>query len=202
MWSNNAQESDGLPKGPYEMHFSRRSKLFEIMEIKGVKVFAHWAVLLIGTVVLLGGVQEPLLAFAVLASYYGLILIHECGHMIAARRNGCTVWSVELHPVWGITRFSQPYSRFDPCVIAWAGVVAQGIVGIPLVAWVEVFGYTHFEAVNAVLAILGFFNLSIAVLNLLPVPPLDGAIAWGLLPALLKPSTRPARGESGWRSWR
>lgn len=184
------------------MLFSRRSKLLQIMEIKGVKVFAHWSVVLIGTIVLLGGVQEPLLAFAVLAAYYGLILIHECGHMIAARRKGCAVWSIELYPVWGITRFSEPYSRFDACVIAWAGVAAQGIVSVPLVAWVEVFGYTHFEPVNAVLAILGFFSLGIAALNLLPVPPLDGAIAWALLPALFKPSTRPARREPNWRSWR
>jgi len=184
------------------MHFSRRSKLFEIMEIKGVKVFAHWSVLVIGTVVLLGGIQEPLLAFAVLTAYYGLILIHECGHMIAARRNGCAVWSIELYPVWGITRFSEPYSRFGSCAIAWAGVVAQGLVGLPLVAWVEVFGYTHFEPVNAVFAILGFFNLAIAALNLLPVPPLDGAVAWSLLPTLFKRSTRPARREPGWRSWR
>ena len=184
------------------MHFSRRSTLLEIMEIKGVKVFAHWSVLLIGTVVLLGGVQEPLLAFAVLAAYYGLILIHECGHMIAARWRGCAVWSIELYPVWGTTLFSEPNSRFDACVIAWAGVVAQGIVAVPLVAWVEVLGYTHFEPVNAVLAILGFFSLGIAVLNLLPVPPLDGAIAWSLLPALFKPSTRMARREPNWRSWR
>jgi len=172
------------------------------MEIKGVKVFAHWSVLLIGTVVLLGGIRQPLLAFAVLASYYGLILIHECGHMIAAQRKGCAVWSIELYPIWGITRFIEPYSRFDACVIAWAGVVAQAIVAIPLVTWVAIMGYTPFEAVNAVLAILGFFSLGVAVLNLLPVPPFDGATAWGLLPALFKQSARRARREPGWRSWR
>jgi membrane-associated protease RseP (regulator of RpoE activity) len=173
------------------------------MEVRGVKVFAHWSVLLIGAVILIGALEEPLLAITVLAAYYGVILIHECGHMIAAQRKGCRVWSIELYPLWGITRFSEPYSHFDQCVIAWGGVVAQAIVALPLLIWAETFGYTRFQAVNAILAILGFFSLSVAGFNLLPMRPLDGAIAWGLLPAFLKRlRAKPARRKRGWPSWR
>jgi Zn-dependent protease len=178
-------------------------KLFEVMEIRRVKVFVHWSVLLIGAIILLGALEEPLLAFTVLGAYYGVILLHECGHMVAAQRKGCAVWSIELYPLWGITRLGQPYSRYDHCIIAWGGVVAQAIVAVPLLVWVEVFGYTRFQAMNAILAIFGFFSLSTAAFNLLPIRPLDGAIAWGLLPALLKRSpARPAKREPGWRSWR
>jgi hypothetical protein len=63
------------------------------MEISGVKVFAHWFVFLIGAVILLGDLEEALLAVTVLAAYYGVILIHECGHMIAAQHKGYRVWS-------------------------------------------------------------------------------------------------------------
>src|SRR5438477_10004234 len=100
--------------------------------------------------------------------------------MVAAQRKGFAVLSIELYPIWGITRFGERYSRFDHCVIAWGGGVAQVIVGVPLVAWLEIFGYTRFQAVNAILAILGFSILSMAVFNLLPVLPLDGVIAWVL----------------------
>ncbi len=182
---------------------SNFGKLIEVMEINGVKVFFHWSVLLIGAIILLGALEEPFLAVVVLASYYGVILIHECGHMVAAQRKGCAVSSIELYPLWGITRFDEPYSGFDYCVIAWGGVAAQALIAVPLIVWVEVFGYTRSQPVNAVLAILGFFSLSIAVFNLLPIRPLDGAIAWGLIPAIFKRS--PARGakrEPGWRSWR
>lgn len=55
--------------------------------------------------------------------------------------------------------------------------MAQAIVGVPIVALVEIFGYTRFPPLNAILAILGFFSLSTAVFNLIPVPPLDGAMA-------------------------
>ncbi len=185
------------------MPLRKLNKLFEVMEIRGVRVFAHWSVLLIGAVILIGALEEPLLAVTVLAAYYGVILIHECGHMIAAQRKGCRVRSIELYPIWGITRFSEPYSYFDHCVIAWGGVVAQTIVAVPLLIWAETFGYTRFQAVNAILAIFGFFSLSVAVFNLLPIRPLDGAIAWGLLPAFLKRlRAKPARQEPGWRSWR
>jgi membrane-associated protease RseP (regulator of RpoE activity) len=178
-------------------------KLFEVMEIRRVKIFVHWSVLLIGAIILLGALEEPLLAITVLGAYYGVILLHECGHMVAAQRKGCTVWSIELYPLWGITCFGEPYSRYDHCIIAWGGVVAQAIVAVPLLVWVEVFGYTRFQAMNAILAIFGFFSLSTVVFNLLPIRPLDGAIAWGLLPALFKRSpARPAKREPGWRSWR
>jgi len=168
-----------------------------------VKVFAHWSVLLIGAVILIGALDEPVLAATVLVAYYGVILIHECGHMIAAQRKRCRVWSIELYPIWGITRFNQPYSYFDQCVIAWGGVAAQAIVALPLLIWVETFGYTRFQAVNAILTIFGFFSLSVAVFNLLPIRPLDGSIAWDILPALFKRlRAKPARREPGWRSWR
>jgi membrane-associated protease RseP (regulator of RpoE activity) len=113
------------------------------------------------------------------------------------------VSSIELYPIWGITRFTLPYSRFDHCVIAWGGVAAQAVVAAPLIAWVELFGYSRFQPVNAMLAIWGFWSLSFAVFNLLPIRPLDGSIAWGLLPARFKRSPAPpVRREPGWRSWR
>jgi len=185
------------------MWFPNVKKLIEVMQIRGVKVFVHWSVLLIGAIILLGAVEDAPLAFTVLGAYYGVILLHEFGHMVAAQSRGCAVLSIELYPIWGITRFGEPYSRYDYCIIAWGGVVAQALVAVPLLIWVEVFGYTRFQAVNAILAIFGFFSLSTIVFNLLPIRSLDGSIAWRLLPALFKRSTtRPVKREPGWRSWR
>ena len=107
---------NGEPTTPL---MSKPSKMIPVMEIKGVRVLVHWSVLLIGALILVGALEDPLLAFAVLGSYYGLILLHECGHMFAALGRGSDVLSIELYPIWGITRFTSPYSRFDHCVIAW-----------------------------------------------------------------------------------
>ena len=185
------------------MRIPKLKKLYEVMEIKTVKVYVHWSVLLIGGVILAGAVEAPLLAFTVLVSYYAVILIHECGHMIAAQRSGCTVFSIELYPIWGITHFTEPYSRFDHCVIVWAGVVAQLIVALPLIGLFEIVGYTRYQPVNAILAILGFLSVLTVPFNLLPVYPLDGSIAWGLLPALFRGrSTRSPKRQPAWRVWR
>jgi Zn-dependent protease len=103
----------------------------------------------------------------------------------------------------GITRFAEPYSRFDHCVIAWGGVVAQVIVAAPIVVLTETFGYTRFQPLNTMLAMWWFFSVFVAAFNLIPAAPLDGAIAWGLIPALLRRAkTRAAKREPGWRSWR
>jgi len=178
-------------------------RLIEVMEVRRVKVFVHWSVLLIGGVILCGAVEDPFLAFTVLAAYYGVILVHECGHMLAAQRKGCTVFSIDLYPIWGLTHFSEPYSRRDLCVIAWGGVAAQAMIAVPILILVEIFGYTRFPAMNAILVIFGFFSLSVAVFNLIPVPPLDGAIALRLLPALFKRSLTPPKvRKPDWRSWR
>ena len=173
------------------------------MEIKRVNVFVHWSLLLIGTLILLGAVENPLLSFTVLVSYYGVILLHDCGHIFAALRRGCEVFSIELYPIWGITQFTLPFSAFDQCVIAWGGVAAQALVAVPLIGCAELLGYSRFEPVSAILAIWGFFSLSMAIFNLLPIQPLDGATAWRLLPALVKRSPgAEVRRERGWRSWR
>jgi Zn-dependent protease len=170
------------------------------MKIRGVDVFVHWTVLVIVIFMIVGAFQRPALTLVGLASYLSVLLLHETGHLIAAHRRGCEVFSIKLYPVFGVTCFQTPWSRYDHCVIAWGGVVAQALVAIPLVLWVELFGFTPFEPVNAVLAILGFFSVAVACFNLLPFSPLDGATAWGIIPALIERARMGRRKSSmNWR---
>jgi Zn-dependent protease len=174
----------------------RFDKKAKIGQIRGVDMYVHWTGFLVAAVILAGVLRRPGLTLLGLAAYWSMLLIHEMGHLIAAQRLGCPMFSIELYPIFGITRFGTPWSRLDHCKIAWAGVLAQAVVAAPLVGWVAVFGYTRFESLNMLFVILGFFSLGTAVLNLLPTPPLDGATAWGIFPALLaqrrsRRTTRP-----------
>lgn len=135
--------------------------------------------------ILAGVLRRPGLTLLGLTAYWSILLVHETGHLIAAQRLGCRVVAIELYPIFGFTRFETPWSRLDHCLIAWAGVAAQAVIAIPFVVGVSVFGYSRFDAVNMLIAILGYFNLCIAIFNLIPVRPLDGATAWGIIPALL-----------------
>lgn len=164
------------------IRFDKRTK---IGQIRGVDTYVHWTVFLVAAIILAGVLHRPGFTLLGLAAYWGVLIIHETGHLIAAQKLGCQVFSIEIYPIFGITRFGTPWSRLDHCVIAWAGVLAQAIVALPLVTWVAVFGYTRFEAVNMLFAILGFFSLGVAAFNLLPKAPLDGATAWGIFSAFL-----------------
>lgn len=160
-------------------------KLTNVMQIRGVDTYVHWSVFAVAAFILAGVVRQPGLTLLGLLLYLSVLLIHECGHLIAAQRKGCRVQSIQIYPIFGITRFETPWSRVDHCIVAWGGVLAQAIVFIPLVAWVAMFGYPQKAALAMIFAILGFFSLAVAVFNLLPIPPLDGSIAWGIVPALL-----------------
>jgi stage IV sporulation protein FB len=149
-------------------------------------VYVHWSVFLISAVMLLGTLRKPLATVVGLAAYLGVLIIHEAGHLIMARLRGYDALSIELYPIFGIARFERPDSRFDRAAIAWGGVLAQAIVGIPLALYVAVVGYTPWEALNAALVILSGFSLCIAAFNLLPLGPLDGSVAWDLMPAFIQ----------------
>jgi len=99
----------------------RLKKLTEIMEINGVQVYAHWTVLLVGTLILFGAPERPAETLAAWTAYFSVILIHECGHMLAAQWKGCEVTGIELYPIHGFVRFWEPWSRYDDAVIAWGG---------------------------------------------------------------------------------
>ena len=148
------------------------------MQVRGVDVYLHWSVLVIGVVILMGSFERPVETLTAWTSYFSVLLIHECGHMVVAQRKGCQVHSIELYPIHGCVRYSEPWSYYDDAVIAWGGILAQASVGIPLVLFDAVFEPTRPTVLKVIIAVLGYFSIIVAVGNLLPIPPLDGAKAW------------------------
>jgi Zn-dependent protease len=178
-------------------------KFTEVMQIRGVSVRVHWSLLVIGALILVGAFERPAETLAAWTAYFGVLLIHECGHMIVAQRKGCRVFAIELYPIHGLVVYELARSRYDDAVIAWGGVLAQAAVGMPLVAFVSIFGFTRFPALNAVVGILGYFSLFVAALNLLPIRPLDGSRAWYVFSALgRRPATKIEKKEGSWRAYR
>jgi membrane-associated protease RseP (regulator of RpoE activity) len=163
----------------------RLHKLTKIMEIGGVDTYVHWSVFVAIAFILAGVASRPALTILGLTCYLGIFLIHETGHALVARRRGCGVVSIEIYPIFGITKFERPWSQLDHSLIAWGGVVAQAVFFVPLLAWASLFGYSKADWFNMIIAILGFYSLAVAIFNLVPIRPLDGATAWRLFPELL-----------------
>lgn len=179
-------------------------KFTEILEINRVPVYAHWSLLVLAVLILIGAMERPKETIAAWTSFFAVILIHECGHMVLAQRKGYDVHRIDLYPILGLVHHQEPWSRYDSSLIAWGGVAAQSLVAIPIVMWVSIFGFTRSDTVNVALGILGYYSLIVAVFNLIPLPPLDGAKAWYLIPELIKRMRkRPSapKRNVGWRGW-
>lgn len=98
------------------------------------------------------------------------LLAHEAAHVLAARAMGLRVEALELMPFGGVARLAPgPLSPRAESAIAAAGPVAS-LLSAGLTAMC---GYL-FPAVRGRLETFLTFNLTLAVLNLLPALPLDG----------------------------
>ena len=173
----------------YEMRTSWR-----VLKWRDVPVVLSWTVLL--------GLpwfyyrQRSLLGMAIaFACFFFLMLIHELGHAAVAKWRKVRVLEIQLYIVHGLCRHEEPDREVDDIWIAWGGVAAQAVV--LLIAWIvrlQLGEYSYLLHFNAWLALDIFTatNLSLIVLNLIPVPPLDGAKAWRVVPRLWARMPRPS----------
>jgi stage IV sporulation protein FB len=173
----------------------------------GVPVYIHWTLVVACALVLLPSLRSMLhtsTAASGIGAYFAALLLHEWGHVVLARRRGYQVYEIDLYPFVGLTRIEHPRTPMHQCVIAWGGVLFQAALGIPLLAWIILVGYTPIDAVNAFMAVFGYLTLVTVPLNLAPIPPLDGASAWRIVPLLIRRARerRGGRRHRGWQSLR
>jgi Zn-dependent protease len=112
---------------------------------------------------------------AVVASllFFGSLVLHELGHALEARREGMEIEGITLWMFGGIARFSTAFpSAGAELRIAAAGPLVTLVLGgifVAVEAWVPLP-----NAVDGVVAWLGYINLVLLVFNLIPALPLDG----------------------------
>ena len=99
------------------------------------------------------------------------LTVHELSHSVMAHRLGFSVVSIELQPFGCVARLRRsPDQPSDAAAIAAAGPLASLILSLTAAGAAFFSG----SADNSALSELAFFNLTLAVVNLLPVLPLDG----------------------------
>jgi len=170
-----------------------------IMERRGIGIHLHWSWLVLLGFSLGLGLYEGWVVALLLGSLGALLLAHELGHALLARCCHCPVQAIVLHPLHGRCLYELPGDELEAlreAVIAWGGVLAQGLLLIPAGAALLLWGWDGAPFLNALLLVLGPVNGAMLVLNLAPTPGLDGHCAWRL-PGLLRhyhsPAALPAR---------
>jgi Zn-dependent protease len=162
----------------------RIPRLFRILTVNGVPIFAHWSTLLVAAFYVVVSLDQLAHAVTGIASYLLILVVHELGHQFMATRLGYRAVAIEIYPFRGLCRFDHPETKMAAAKIAWGGVIGQSLIAAPAIVRLVLYGYSGFGPLDTLLAICGPSNVAIAVFNLIPVRPLDGATAWSLFPQL------------------
>jgi len=119
-------------------------------------------------------------ALLVTFAFVLLMVAHELGHAFVARWRGLAVDAIEVAFLHGRCLYEAPAHEGDDIWVAWGGILGQGI--LLLVAALMVLPFQGVpDWLSPLFAVLIPINLAIAVINLLPIAPLDGHIAWRVM---------------------
>jgi len=148
---------------------------FAIGSIAGIPIRVH---VLLVVLVLWFAFESSLDTFGILTlvALFPILLLHELGHCLVARRFGIGVIDITLWPLGGIARMTQiPESGRAEAWIAAAGPAVNFVLAAliaPVALLLSVLGADDQIVKFAVLLIV--MNASLAVFNLLPAFPTDG----------------------------
>jgi len=155
------------------------------VRVLGAPVYVHWSVLVMVGLFAFMSFHSLVFALVAITSYLGIIVIHEAGHAWMAHRCGCEVLAIRIAWLHGCCEYEDVvYSEREDVLIAWAGVVAQLAVALPVLAVGTVFEDHDFGYAAPAMVLLGHANLVSALVNLAPARGLDGHKAWRALPLL------------------
>jgi Zn-dependent protease len=90
----------------------------------------------------------------------------------------------------------------DHVLIAWAGVLAQLAVAIPILTIAAVFPNHDLGYLGPAIVFLGYVNLIFALVNLAPGAGLDGTTAWRVIPLLYARWKSRRVTKNAIRSWK
>ncbi|HEU4579395.1 MAG TPA: hypothetical protein VFS67_14135 [Polyangiaceae bacterium] len=157
-----------------------------VVRLRGAELRVHWSVL--AAVALAGRLRfEPVIWGGLLA----VILGHQLGHALAVAVAGGTLLGLDTTGVGGSCRWRGAGSLLERAWVAWGGMLLQAVLLALALAFSEQLAAS--PAGSQLRFCFVELNLAILAVNLLPLPPLDGALAWRIFGALR--DSRWTRGE-------
>ncbi len=114
------------------------------------------------------------------AAFFGVVVLHELGHCLTARRFGIPTRDITLLPIGGVARLERlPERPGQELVIALAGPAVNVVLGVGLYALLrapapgQLLGGVRLVG-GELLVNLFYANALMAVFNLIPAFPMDG----------------------------
>ncbi|MDX9974815.1 MAG: site-2 protease family protein [FCB group bacterium] len=164
---------------------------WRIATLAGIGVYVHATFLLILLWVAYVSFQREGTGTAVLRgivylfTVFGIVVLHELGHALAARRFNIQTRDITLYPIGGVARLERmPEKPWQEFIVAIAGPAVNGVlalVAVVIIAFAYGSGALHsdpgdpfwFVPSDFLLFVLSV-NVFLALFNLLPAFPMDG----------------------------
>lgn len=157
---------------------------FKLGQQRETSLFLHYSVLLLLPLCL--ALRATLMQAIIMAmGLIAIMLTHEIGHALMARRLGYKAYAIELYIIHGRCHFSAPDYELHDIAIAWGGVMMQLVlfaVSYGLFILAKLAGIAANPIINEIAKTFLGLNLFIALFNLLPFPGFDGYTAWRIVP--------------------
>jgi Zn-dependent protease/CBS domain-containing protein len=180
------------------------SPTLQLGRIAGIRIGVNWSWLIVFALIVWslavavfpsqnpGFSDGEYFALAVVAAlvFFVSLLLHELGHALQARRDGVEIEGINLWLFGGVAQFKTDFpSAGAEFRIAIAGPLVSLAIGLLCVLVAAVAGLPN--AIDGVVAWLGFTNLILVAFNLLPALPLDGG-------RILRSALWSLRGDLRW----
>jgi Zn-dependent protease len=153
-----------------------KSGYLTIGRVRRAPIRLHWS-LPIGMIAFTGFRLAP----GAWLGFVLLILVHELGHAAAVAYARQRIVAVDVLGFGGLCRWEGYPTPRQRVLIAWGGVLAQAALGLATLAAGMLVGLPRFGFAGELVATFLGTNLGLILFNLLPMPPLDGAEAWGVI---------------------
>jgi Zn-dependent protease/predicted transcriptional regulator len=159
---------------------------WRIGRIAGIDVYVHWTfLLLLGWVAFVhyqahGDLNEALGGLVFILALFGVVVLHELGHALTARRYGVRTRDITLLPIGGVARLERiPDDPKQELLVALAGPAVN--VALAAAIYLALAMGRGLAPVDQSMDVSsGFFdrlfwvNVFLAVFNMLPAFPMDG----------------------------
>lgn len=159
---------------------------WRIGRIAGIDVFIHFTFFLLlawiaySYYAVRGSMADALGGVVFILALFGVVVLHELGHALAARRYGIATRDITLLPIGGLARLERmPEEPAQELVVALAGpavnVAIAAAIYVGTVLGAELAPVTDVTRVGgAFLSQMFWVNVALVVFNLLPAFPMDG----------------------------
>lgn len=142
------------------------------------------------------GTAQAVGALVFTVALFGCVLLHEFGHVFAARTFGIRTPDITLLPIGGLARLERmPEKPWQELIVALAGPAVNVVIAIVLLLVVGLprqldESLLDFTSPGALARHLMILNLWLVAFNLIPAFPMDGGRVLRALLAMVMPYAR------------